>query len=53
VTKAASPGVFTPPTKATEETLPFTGADLGVAFAVGLATLGGGLFLRRLGRTED
>ena len=45
-------GASTAPTRATG-TLPFTGAQLGIYAALGVALLGGGLLLRRAGRGED
>ena len=34
-------------------TLPFTGLDIGIALAIGVAAVAGGLGLRRLGRVES
>jgi hypothetical protein len=39
--------------KAAQGALPFTGTDLGIAIAAGAALVGGGLYLRRMGRPRD
>jgi hypothetical protein len=53
-TTVAVQGASEPATPAsTGDTLPFTGLDLGIVIAFGVAAVGGGLLLRRATRTTE